>query len=116
MVHFYYRNLSFDTDEDTLTEELSQFGGINYCKVVVDRNTERSKGNHWTWYHLQLLHCVVLFCHHCYCIVVSKLNVCPGMAFVQFASKQDADQCLAASDAEVSILVLLRCVSVSELV
>ena len=38
------RNLSFDTDEDDLHDMFSEFGDINYCKIVVNQQTGLSKG------------------------------------------------------------------------
>lgn len=38
------RNLSFQTDEDSLASFMSQFGDLVYCCVVVDATTEHSKG------------------------------------------------------------------------
>ena len=40
----FYRNLSFDTDEDDLHDMFSEFGDISYCKIVVNQQTGLSKG------------------------------------------------------------------------
>ncbi|KAL2093703.1 hypothetical protein ACEWY4_011015 [Coilia grayii] len=40
----FIRNLSFDTEEDDLGEALSQFGELNYVRVVMHPDTETSKG------------------------------------------------------------------------
>ena len=39
-----YRNLSFDTDEDDLYDMFSEFGDISYCKIVINQQTQLSKG------------------------------------------------------------------------
>ena len=41
---FDYRNLSYETEEDTLSDVMSEFGHVNYCRIVVDPKTEHSKG------------------------------------------------------------------------
>ena len=41
---FFYRNLSFDTEEEDLSEALSEYGGLLYCRLVIDKDTEHSKG------------------------------------------------------------------------
>ena len=38
------RNLSFETDEDSLATSMSQFGDISYCRLVLDPTTEHSRG------------------------------------------------------------------------
>jgi len=38
------RNLSFETDEDSLATFMSQFGDIIYCRLVLDPTTEHSRG------------------------------------------------------------------------
>ncbi|XP_052808142.1 RNA-binding protein 28-like isoform X3 [Mya arenaria] len=40
----FIRNLSFDTTEDGLHKFFSQFGALQYAKVVINQNTEHSKG------------------------------------------------------------------------
>ena len=40
----YVGNLSFKTNESTLTELFSDFGTVKSAKVVMDRETGRSKG------------------------------------------------------------------------
>ena len=41
---FIYRNLSFDTEQEDLEEKFEQYGELVYCRIVVDPNTERSRG------------------------------------------------------------------------
>lgn len=38
------RNLPFDAEEEDVEEQLEQFGELVYSKVVVDPNTEASRG------------------------------------------------------------------------
>ena len=38
------RNLSFDTEEEGLEEVLLKYGELNYVKIVVQPDTEHSKG------------------------------------------------------------------------
>ncbi|XP_060080170.1 RNA-binding protein 28-like [Ylistrum balloti] len=40
----FIRNVAFETFEETLEEELEEFGPINYCRLVMDPSTEHSKG------------------------------------------------------------------------
>ncbi|XP_033739405.1 RNA-binding protein 28-like isoform X2 [Pecten maximus] len=40
----FIRNVAFETFEETLEEELEEFGEINYCRLVMDSQTEHSKG------------------------------------------------------------------------
>ncbi|XP_078533900.1 RNA-binding protein 28 [Lissotriton helveticus] len=40
----FVRNLSFDTEEDTLGELLERFGHLKYVRIVVHPETEHSKG------------------------------------------------------------------------
>lgn len=42
--HFFPRNLSFDTEEEELEKVLLQFGELNYIKIVIQPETEHSKG------------------------------------------------------------------------
>ena len=39
-----FRNLSFDRTNEGLEEHFIQYGDINYSKVVIDPQTEHSKG------------------------------------------------------------------------
>ena len=41
---FVFRNLSFDTEEEDLEEKFEEYGELTYCRIVVDPNTERSRG------------------------------------------------------------------------
>ncbi|KAK3577695.1 hypothetical protein CHS0354_025760 [Potamilus streckersoni] len=41
----FIRNLSFDSCEADIEELFSEFGELNYCKVVIDPNTEHSRGS-----------------------------------------------------------------------
>ena len=41
---FTFRNLSFDRNDEGLEEYFSQYGEIVYSRVVVDPQTEHSKG------------------------------------------------------------------------
>ncbi|OWF46848.1 RNA-binding protein 28-like [Mizuhopecten yessoensis] len=40
----FIRNVTFETVEETLVEELEEFGPINYCRLVMDPHTEHSRG------------------------------------------------------------------------
>ncbi|XP_065897360.1 RNA-binding protein 28-like [Dysidea avara] len=40
----FIRNLSFDTDEDDLTDMFTEFGNISYCKIVMNTQTGLPKG------------------------------------------------------------------------
>ena len=40
----FIRNVSFDSTEEALQELFEQFGDIEYCKLVVDKRTDHSKG------------------------------------------------------------------------
>lgn len=40
----YVGNLSYTTDNDGLRAAFEQFGAVNSAEVVVDRNTNRSRG------------------------------------------------------------------------
>jgi len=40
----YVGNLSFNTQEDTLSEQFKQFGTVSSCKIITDRDSGRSKG------------------------------------------------------------------------
>ena len=42
---FVFRNLSFDTEEEDLEDKFEEYGELAFCKIVVDPNTERSRGN-----------------------------------------------------------------------
>lgn len=44
LTHFCSRNLSFDTEEEELEKVLLQFGELNYVKIVIQPETEHSKG------------------------------------------------------------------------
>ncbi len=39
-----FRNLAYETMEEDLEEAFEEFGEISYCRIVVDKNTERSRG------------------------------------------------------------------------
>lgn len=39
------RNLSFESEEEDLEDKFEEFGELVYCRIVVDRNTERSRGS-----------------------------------------------------------------------
>ncbi len=40
----YVGNLSYSTDNDGLRAAFEQFGAVNSAEVVIDRNTNRSRG------------------------------------------------------------------------
>jgi len=40
----YVGNLSFNTTQEELTDEFSQFGELTDVKLIIDRETGRSKG------------------------------------------------------------------------
>lgn len=39
-----FRNLSFDTEEEGLKEVLQKYGDLNYAKIVMQPETDHSKG------------------------------------------------------------------------
>lgn len=41
----FLRNLSYDTDEETVVSHFEKFGEIEYCKIVYDQETGRSRGS-----------------------------------------------------------------------
>ncbi|XP_057291454.1 RNA-binding protein 28-like [Hydractinia symbiolongicarpus] len=41
----FLRNLSYDTDEETVVSHFERFGEIEYCKIVYDQETGRSRGS-----------------------------------------------------------------------
>ena len=40
----YVGNISFDTSEDDLRSEFSEYGDIEEVKIIIDHQTNRSKG------------------------------------------------------------------------
>ena len=40
----YIGNLAFDVSEDALSEKMSQSGRVESVKIIIDRDTGRSKG------------------------------------------------------------------------
>ncbi len=40
----YVGNLSYSTDNDGLQAAFEQFGAVNSAEVIIDRNTNRSRG------------------------------------------------------------------------
>lgn len=40
----FIRNLDLETTEESLTELLSSFGTLDYCKICMDEYTDKSKG------------------------------------------------------------------------
>ncbi|HAZ13132.1 MAG: RNA-binding protein [Bdellovibrionales bacterium GWA2_49_15] len=40
----YVGNLGYDITNETLSEKFSEFGNVDSAKVIVDRDTNRSKG------------------------------------------------------------------------
>ncbi|NOR72487.1 MAG: RNA-binding protein [Mariprofundaceae bacterium] len=43
-MNIYVGNLSFNTDDHGLSEVFAEFGDVTSAKVVVDRETDRSRG------------------------------------------------------------------------
>jgi cold-inducible RNA-binding protein len=43
-MNMYVSNLSFQTSEDDLRKLFGQFGQVSSCKVIMDRDTGRSRG------------------------------------------------------------------------
>jgi RNA recognition motif-containing protein len=43
-MNIYVGNLSFRTDDQELNEVFSEFGDVASAKVVIDRETDRSRG------------------------------------------------------------------------
>jgi RNA recognition motif-containing protein len=44
LMNIYVGNLSYDTTEDGLKVMFEEFGEVESCRVITDRNTGRSKG------------------------------------------------------------------------
>ena len=40
----YVGNLGFNVNNDELSEKFSQFGSVQSAKIIIDRDTNRSKG------------------------------------------------------------------------
>ena len=40
----YVGNLSYDVEESSLSSEFEKFGEVQSCKIIIDRDTGRSKG------------------------------------------------------------------------
>jgi RNA recognition motif-containing protein len=40
----YVGNLSFNVSQETLTSTFEQYGSVDSCKIITDRDTGRSKG------------------------------------------------------------------------
>lgn len=40
----YIGNLSFNATENSLSDAFTQFGSVDSCKIITDRETGRSKG------------------------------------------------------------------------
>lgn len=40
----YVGNLSFNVEESALSEVFQQYGSVSSCKIIMDRDTGRSKG------------------------------------------------------------------------
>ena len=40
----HYRNVPFDTDEESLEDAFSEYGKINYVKMVINPKTGQPKG------------------------------------------------------------------------
>ena len=43
-MNIYVGNLSFNTDDHGLSEVFAEFGDVTSAKVIVDRETDRSRG------------------------------------------------------------------------
>ena len=43
-LHYHYRNVPFDTDEESLEDAFSEYGKINYVKMVINPKTGQPKG------------------------------------------------------------------------
>lgn len=43
-LNLFYRNVPFDIDEESLEDEFSEYGKINYVKIVVNPKTGQPKG------------------------------------------------------------------------
>ena len=43
-MNIYVGNLSFRTDDEELREIFAEFGDVSSAKVVIDRETDRSRG------------------------------------------------------------------------
>lgn len=95
----WFRNLSFDTEEEGLEEVLLQYGELNYIKIVVHPDTEHSKGqsaeHEWNIY-------------LCSVRLTFFSAVLPGCAFAQFKTKEAADRCMAAAQDEAEVKCMKR--------
>lgn len=96
LTNFCSRNLSFDTEEEELEKVLLQFGELNYVKIVIQPETEHSKGQSVTAELNPLLSDSDKFTSCCFFL---------GCAFAQFRSKESADQCIAAAQVDSEVIL-----------
>lgn len=95
----WFRNLSFDTEEEGLEEVLLRYGELNYIKIVLHQDTEHSKGQSAVLEWNTLLSVVWgnRVAHFGFVIL-------PGCAFAQFKTKEAADKCIAAAQDEAEVI------------
>lgn len=43
-INIYVGNISYDMTDDSLKEVFAQFGEVTSAKIIIDRNTGRSRG------------------------------------------------------------------------
>ena len=43
-MNIYVGNMSYDTNEEELRQIFEEFGTVESVKIIIDRNTDRSKG------------------------------------------------------------------------
>ena len=43
-MNIYVGNLSYNVRENDLQEVIAEYGQVNSCKIIIDRETRRSKG------------------------------------------------------------------------
>ena len=61
----HYRNVPFDTDEESLEDVFSEYGKINYVKMVINPKTGQPKG-------IERLLFLFLskYAHACMCVIL----------------------------------------------
>lgn len=124
---YHFRNLSFDTTEEGLEEYFAEYGPLKYAKIVMNPETEHSKGVillSFIFLNLAIFVqksqisfcCMVLHCHFLLNFVCINLAIfvaknhqifliifiqlyASGLGFVRFCMKEAATKCLQAGEA-----------------